>query len=347
MCNYMTTVPESLLKPSKENNIYEYLREVKLRIEHMERRWVKTGLLDRVNEKIFNVDENDKDTLKWIVRNDFGNIEDFLNVIDGIFNMQVDVIIKEEEEKERREKEEQQKKKPEFFNKIFNKVTTYIVEHLERKTTQDFLFVELPPRHLKTTLCHEVIKHLNLKEFDSAVNRMMLLNYHTFRNDCSYVECLQGLKKIIVGKHGIVHSYDSKKEHYLKIDLGSYAYNSFDLIVIDDLQYINNSSKNELKEMKNYIMSNIKTWLKPNGICLFVNSRYVGINLTDLIREDLRQFTTWKYPAFTKVFQYLNNEDILWKENYTEKEMYNLKSQLGENMFNVIYLLRKDVNEKQ
>lgn len=339
----MITVPESLLV--SRGNIFQYLKDVKIQIEHMEQKWVKTGMLDKVNEKIFMPEDNTKDTLKWIVRNDFGNISDFLEKIDNIFNTQVDIIIKEEEEKERREKEKQQKK-PEFFNKIFNRVTTYIIEHLERKITQDFLFVELPPRHLKTTLCHEVIKHLNLKEFDSAVDRMMLLNYHTFRNDCSYVECLQGLKKLIIGKNGIVYSYDSKKEHHLKIDLGSYAYNSFDLIVIDDLQYINNSSKNKLKEMKNYIMSNIKTWLKPNGICLFVNSRYIGINLTNLIKEDLQQFATWKYPAFTKVFHYFNNEDILWKENYTEKEMYDLKSQLGENMFNVIYLLRKDVNER-
>jgi hypothetical protein len=333
------------------NNIYEYLRETKLRVEHMERRWVKTGLLDKINEKIFHVDENGKDTLKWIIRNGFGNIEDFLNKIDNVFNMQVDIIIKEEEEEERREKEKQQKK-PEFFNKIFDRVTTYIVEHLERKITQDFLFVELPPRHLKTTLCHEVIKHLNLKEFDGTVDKMMLLNYNTYKDNNWYDNLFSNFdpeiykKKLIVGNYGIIYPLNDKKEYFLQKSLGCHNYNSFDLIVIDDLQYINNSSKNEIKEMKNYIMSNIKTWLKPNGIVLFVNSRYVGINLTDLIREDLQQFTTWKYPAFTKVFQYLNNEDILWRENYTEKEMYDLKSQLGENMFNVIYLLRKDVNER-
>lgn len=119
MCNYMITVPESLLV--SRGNIFQYLKDVKIQIEHMEQKWVKTGMLDKVNEKIFMPEDNTKDTLKWIVRNDFGNISDFLEKIDNIFNTQVDIIIKEEEEKERREKEKQHN----YLNQFLNGVPFY------------------------------------------------------------------------------------------------------------------------------------------------------------------------------------------------------------------------------
>ncbi len=363
-------------------DLYIYINDMKQRISNIENKWVKTGVLDHLNSFIIDRYSN-KDISYKIIKKYFSDIENNLLELDEVVmnNIKIMEEIKEKEEKERKEREEEERErmdlqKPLFYEKLFNKTISFIIDNLEKqefifnknereiifnrssKKEQTYLFIELPPMHLKTTLCNDVITHLAMNDYEKNIKKIMLLNYLHYSNNAANQEVAYYLNKKIKNKLDRIN-YEkvyvgnqciSKDTGKIRCGLLGYErYNSFDLIVIDDVQLKMDIKKEDLNNMKNYILSNLRTWLKPNGVAVFINSYYpsivkdstgiMGINasLTDLIKEDLFNYTLWKYPIISSNFL---GDEILWFNKINLDYIEQLKHSLSKEIFDKAYLLR-------
>lgn len=188
---------------------------------------------------------------------------------------------------------------------------------------QRILFMELPPRHGKTTLCMNLIKYfLENNNNKEKINNILFIDDETYR--CKNVDSLHNKIKDYFDKDYLLTCAQNFRI------TGWPNYNA-DVIIIDDVQMAKHCE--DLDKRITYISALIHNHLSSDGKVIFVGSRFEDNDFMGQMEKASIKCEVWKYPVWNRW-----HKEPLWPEKWTKDMIEGLRHQMGSLNFRWQYM---------